>query len=113
MARFAPKPWWSPGTAIDQDYASIEQISKGGPLPQWPDDVEPRCEPICLAPSSLQQEFLVTYRIKNAYDYFSEEKAKDSALEKPKSIPKPYLIVHPWAIRQTKPLLTDGKWHLL
>lgn len=113
VARFAPKTWWSPGTTIDQDYASIEQISTGGPLPQWPDDVEPRCEPICLAPSSLQQEFLVTYRIKNAYDYFSEEKAKDSALEKPKSIPKPYLIVHPWAIRQTKPLLTDGKWHLL
>ncbi len=33
VARYAPAPWHSPGTVIDQSYEALERIARGGPRP--------------------------------------------------------------------------------
>jgi deoxyribodipyrimidine photo-lyase len=33
VARYAPAPWHSPGTVVDQSYEALERIARGGPRP--------------------------------------------------------------------------------
>ncbi len=45
VARYAPAPWHSPGSAIDTSYEALDAIARGGPLPQVRPHGDPVTEP--------------------------------------------------------------------
>jgi deoxyribodipyrimidine photo-lyase len=109
VARFAPESWWSPDTAIDQDYAALEAISRGETIPLHADQGHAIREPVCLKPSELDQALLKPYRIHKAIDYV----AQACVQEKLNVDRSPWLMIHPWALRRSLPRTSTSHWHFL
>ena len=106
VARFAPKTWWSPGTAIDQDYATLKAISRGESVPNTADQGLAIEEPVCLNATEFDEGLLKSYRIHKSID----DVAKAGIQEKLSGPRGPLLMVHPWAIRRSAPIINAGNW---
>ena len=50
VAKYAPEPWHSPGSVVDQSYEALDAIARGGPLPQPPRDGLPGVDEPALLP---------------------------------------------------------------
>ncbi len=103
VARFAPRDWWSPGTSIDRDYASLEAISRGAALPRdrpTGDGVE---QPLCLKARDLPAQLMKDYRLTPVADFLQRQLLPLQRL----------WLVHPWALRSEAPKAQGAQWHMV
>jgi deoxyribodipyrimidine photo-lyase len=84
VAKYAPEPWHSPGSVVDQSYEALDAIARGGPLPQPPRDGRPGVDEPALWPEPPAD-------LSAQHNHLAEVTSAVAG--------RTVWLVHPWALR--------------
>lgn len=84
VAKYAPEPWHSPGSVVDQSYEALDAIARGGPLPQPPRDGLPGVDEPALLPEPPAG-------LRAQHSHLAEVSSAVAG--------RSVWLVHPWALR--------------